>query len=152
MLEKRDQMVHVLQIFVKVAPPEKQIQASDARLDSIRNNVKTKDDFVKAVRKYSTDPETRAHDGKMKWFMIADLPPAIRAAVDTLDAGAITPPVPEDNGQSIYFIDQRVKSRKLTLEDDWDMLAEKTKDILAQKKLQELVQKWRQEIFIDMRG
>jgi hypothetical protein len=37
------------------------------------------------------------------------------------------------------------------LEDDYAVLAEKTREISAQKKLIELVRKWRQEVFVEVR-
>jgi hypothetical protein len=60
-------------------------------------------------------------------------------------------PVKEDNSYAIYRVDDRASNRKLTLEHDYLILAEKTRDILAQKKLINLVSEWRKKIFVDIR-
>ena len=149
--EKRDRMVHVYQIFVKVAPAEQQIQALTAKLDSIRTTAGTKEDFVAGVKKYSTDAATKPRDGGMGWTMLIELPAQVRTAIDSLKPGDISMPVREDNILSIYRVEDRAPNRTLTLNDDFAILEAKTKDILAQKKLIEMVGKWRQEIYVDVR-
>ena len=54
---KKDQMVHVRQIFVSVTPPEAAMQRSMALLDSVRTAAKTPADFADAVRRLSTDAQ-----------------------------------------------------------------------------------------------
>ena len=43
------------------------------------------------------------------------------------------------------------RKRKLTLEDDYNLLADKTREITTQKKLFDLVKKWRQDVFVEER-
>ena len=150
-LGKRDQKVHIQQIFVKIAPPEQHIQTIKSKLDSIRTACKTKDDFISGVKKLSTDQASKLRNGAIGWFSLLELPAATRVAVDTLGIGSITIPVKEENSFAIYRIDDRVKNRKLTPEHDYAILAEKARDILAQKKLINLVSQWRKEIFLDIR-
>lgn len=150
-LAKRENKVHIRQIFVKVAPTQSQLKTITNKLDSIRTSCKNQNDFISLVKKYSVDLPSKSRSGSMGWLSIPELSPSIRLAVDTLGAGSITGPVQEDNLISIYRIDNRVKDRALSLDNDWNILAEKTKDILAQKKLIELVSKWRKETFIDIR-
>ena len=150
-VSKRDQKVHIRQIFVKVAPPEQQINAIMSRLDTIKAKCQTKESFTTQVKKLSVDQATRLRDGSMGWISLLELPTNIRVAVDTLGPGSITKPVREDNTFSIYRIDDRVKNRALSIDYDYGILAEKAKDILAQRKLIDLVAKWREEIFIDIR-
>jgi hypothetical protein len=49
------------------------------------------------------------------------------------------------------MIAEHVQDRQLSLESDYELLADKTRDILAQKKLAELVERWRQDLFVDIR-
>jgi peptidyl-prolyl cis-trans isomerase SurA len=150
-LDKQDQKVHIRQIFVKIEPDEQQIKHVNSTLDSLRINCKTKDDFSKAVHKFSADLESKNRDGSIGWFSLLELPAAVRIAVDTLASGSVTRIVNEENMYSIYRIDDRVKQRTLNLENDYGILSEKTRDIMAQKKLIDLVSQWKQELFIDIR-
>jgi peptidyl-prolyl cis-trans isomerase SurA len=151
-LEKKDQRIHIKQIFIKVAPAEQQIQSIMAQLDSIRINCKSQSDFISKISKLSDDNLSKSRNGSMGWILTAELPGNIRNAVDTFPAGTITQPIREENVISIYRVDDRVTSRALSLENDYGILSEKTRDILAQKKLLELVTQWRKEVFIEIKG
>ncbi len=150
-LNKHDQKVHIRQIFVKIAPDEQQFKHVNSTLDSLRTSCKSKDDFTKAVNKFSSDLESKNRNGSIGWISLLELPAAVRIAVDTLEPGSITKAVKEDNVYSIYRIDDRVKQRTLNLENDFGILSEKARDILAQKKLIDLVSQWKQQLFIDIR-
>lgn len=148
---KRDQMVHVKQIFVSVMPPEASIARTMALLDSVRSAAKTTEDFAAAVRRLSTDAQSKAHDGRLGWIPLFSLPEAVRAMIDSLSVGGITAPIRDGSELTLYRLDDRKKNRALTLEDDFELLAEKTREIMTQKKLMALVRKWRREIFVDVR-
>ncbi|HAJ80267.1 MAG TPA: hypothetical protein DCO75_10910, partial [Fibrobacteres bacterium] len=150
LLEKKEQMVHVQQIFVKVAPPENFALNIMKKLDSIRTNCTTQQDFVTAIKK-NDNSGLNTNDGRMGWQSLYELPEAIKTAVDSLKSGEISKPLREGDDFTIYRIDERKSQRKLTLEDDYQFLSEKTREITAQKKLMELVKKWRQEVFVEIR-
>ncbi len=150
-MAKKDQTVHVRQIFVSVTPPEAAIQRAMAQLDSVRTAAKTPADFADAVRCFSTDAQSKAHGGRVGWVPLFSMPEAARTALDSLAAGGITAPVRDGNEITLYRVDDRMKNRALTMEDDYDLLSEKAKEIMAQKKLLDLVKKWRREIFVDIR-
>ncbi len=150
-IAKKDQMVHVRQIFISLTPSEADINRSMALLDSVRTAAKTPADFADAVRRYSTDVQTRSRDGRMGWVPLFGLSETVRAALDSLPVGGIGAPLREGNEISLYRVDDRAKNRALTLEDDYDLLSEKTREIMAQKKLLDLVKKWRREIYVDIR-
>jgi peptidyl-prolyl cis-trans isomerase SurA len=150
-IAKKDQMVHVRQIFVKVTPPEEFMTKITARLDSVKTHCAGQQDFIAAVRRLSTDDQSRAKDGKMGWIALYELPEALRGIIDSLKPGEISSPVREGNDLTLYRLDDRKSQRKLTLEDDYNLLAEKTREITAQKKLFDLVKKWRRDMFIEVR-
>lgn len=148
---KRDQKVQIKQIFVKIAPADQQISFISSTLDSLKTHCKSKDDFSKAVHKFSCDMESVNRNGSIGWISVLELPAAVRLAVDTLGPGNITNSVKDDNFFSIYRVDDRVKQRSLDVVNDYGILAEKARDIMAQKKLIDLVSQWKQELFIDIR-
>ncbi len=152
LLAKKEQMVHIRQLFIKVTPPEELIQKVMTRLDSIKTHCTGQQDFIAAVRQWSTDNQSKANSGRMGWIAVYELSETLRGVLDSLKPGDISSPVKgDDNDYTIYRIDDRKAQRQLTLEDDYNLLAEKTKEIIAQKKLLELVKKWQRDVFIDLR-
>ncbi len=150
-MARENQRVHVRQIFVRIAPPPGETARITALLDSIRSNCATAESFAAAVRTCSNDAVSKVADGLLGWKQIIALDAPVRAAVDTLGKGAITPIVNEGNGYAVYRINDRVKERTLTLEDDWQLLADKAQDIMVQKKMIDLVGRWRKQIFVNIR-
>lgn len=148
---KKDQNVHVRQIFVAVSPPKAATDRVNALLDSIRTHAAALSDFTDAVKKFSTDNQTKAKGGKMGWVPVYSLPDPVRAAIDSLQPGQMSIPLRDGNEFSLYRIETKVQNRALTLADDYDLLAEKTKEIVAQKKLLDLVKKWRRDVYVDIR-
>jgi peptidyl-prolyl cis-trans isomerase SurA len=148
---KKDQMVHVRQIFVAVSPPQAAVDRVMAQLDSMKNHAISQADFTDAVKKYSTDNQTKSKSGRVGWVPLYSLPDPVRSALDSLKAGQMSIPLRQGNEFSLYRIEERVQNRALTLSDDYDLLSEKTKEIMAQKKLLDLVKKWRRDVYVDIR-
>jgi peptidyl-prolyl cis-trans isomerase SurA len=148
---KRDQKVRVKQILIRVTPPASVREKVSARLDSIRTSSPSDEQFAKAVKKYSDDPQTKARGGDMGWVTKLQMPESYLAAFDTLAVGTVSKPVEDEEKLTIFFIKDHVEEREVNLNDDYDILAQKARDILAQKKMAELVSRWRKELFIDIR-
>jgi len=149
--EKRDRRVKLRQIMLRVAPDQKQFDNTAARLDSIRGTINKKEDFEKTAREISADNLTRLRGGSMGWVSMFEISADLRSAIQNLEEGGITAPIMEDGVVSIYRVNARTESRRLSLENDYPIIAEKAKDIFAQKKLIETVARWRERVFIDIR-
>jgi len=150
-IERENQRVRVRQILIKIVLPSAQIDKIKNLLDSIRTDCAQAAEFISAVRNHSTDLHSKARDGRIGWYSVLDLPGPLRAVVDTLKPGDISPVLNEVNEFAIYRIDDRVKERPLSLEDDWPFLADKAQKIMEQKKLIELVARWRRHLYISTR-
>jgi len=150
-VERRDQRVHIRQIFIKVEPQPEEIERVRSRLDSIKTVCRTLDDFRAAVNAVSDEPVSRSTGGRLKWISVLELPSAIRSVVDSLPVGSISEPVQDNQYMSIYRVNERVADRVLTLEDDYPVLEKKANDITAQKKLIKLVAQWRKDVYIEIR-
>lgn len=150
-IDRKDQQVHVRQIFVNFTLPEEKIQEITSLLDSIKLHCTNQEDFIRAVQLYSTDDVTKARNGQLKWQVVSGLDPKIKNSFDTLTVGSISSYIRNDNLLTIYRIDDILKNRQLTLEDDWNEIAQIAQRIYTQKKLIDLVEKWRKEIYIDIR-
>jgi peptidyl-prolyl cis-trans isomerase SurA len=150
-VERENQRVHVRQILTRISLPSVQIEKTKNLLDSIRTNCRESADFLAVVRLYCTDSYSKVRDGRVGWFSVLDLPGPLRAAVDTLKSGDITQVINNVIEFAVYRIDDRVKERPLSLEDDWQFLADKAQKIFEQKKLIDLVSRWRRHIYISIR-
>ncbi len=146
--EKKNGRSHVRQIFVEVTPDEECYTEARTSLDSVKSNSNSQEEFAQAARSLSDDPVSRRLGGKMKWQTVATLSPSTAKAVNGLEVGDISSIVQEGNALTIYRIDDQQESRPLTLEEDWNEIAQIAERVLAQQKLRDLVKKWRQETFI----
>ena len=149
--EKQGLSVRLRHILVRYAPTEGQREALVARLDSLRVAIKDRAGFEAAARSMSVDNVTRARGGSMGWLTLLEIQPAVRDAVQNLEAGQISAVLTDGNIFSIYMVSSRVDSRRLTLENDYALIAEKARDIFAQQRLLDNVKRWREKIFIDVR-
>ncbi len=150
-LDRKDQKVQVRQLFVRITPPEKEVQNTLALFDSLKTPCASKDCFIKAVQTYSTDDASKARNGQMKWSTLSELDTKTKTAFDTLTVGTVSSPVKKENSISLYRIDDIKENRQLTLSEDWNEIAQIAQRIYTQKKLIDLVIKWQQETFIDIR-
>jgi peptidyl-prolyl cis-trans isomerase SurA len=150
-IARKDQRVHIKQIFVAVSPPADVEQAVSARLDSIRAACSSREDFERAVEAFSTDARTKARKGDAGWFASLQIPDAQKEAFETFALGAVSRPFREGDTYVLMYAAERVDDRPLSVDNDYDMLAEKARDVLSQKKLIELVERWRDKLYIDVR-
>lgn len=148
---KKDQRVRVRQILIAVTPPEGAEESVMTQLDSIRTSCQSIEAFKEAVRTYSVDERSRARDGDIGWRATYELPSKVTEAFDDLKVGVISKIVREEEGLALYYVADHVEDREISIENDYDLLAEKARDILAQKKMAELVKRWRRGLFIDVR-
>jgi peptidyl-prolyl cis-trans isomerase SurA len=150
-VERRDQKVHLKQIFIKVEPPQKEVDKIYQKIDSIRFSCKNKVAFSNAIQLFSQDPATKSNKGELGWIPTIELPPEIKGVIDSLTIDSISKPIKDNHIISIYRLDNKVSKRSLTLDNDYFILENKAKEILVQKKLIELVTNWRKTIFVDIR-
>jgi len=148
---KKDQRVHILQILVSVRAPQEVAGAVTARLDSIRASCTTEPAFADAVRRFSTEGRTKARGGDAGWVSSLEFASEFKVAFDSLAVGQVSKPLHEGDALVLLYVSDYAADRQLSLENDYDLLAEKAKDILAQKKLAELVRRWREDLYIDIR-
>jgi peptidyl-prolyl cis-trans isomerase SurA len=148
---RKGQTVEARQIMVRVAPPEEEKERVALLLDSLAKSVESSDQFAAAVRKHSTDQLTRSRGGQLRWKETSQLSQGVRQAIQGLPEGEISSVVRNGNELSIYRVDDRTETRRLTLEDDYSELEALARRISSQQKLIELVKKWRKETYVDIR-
>jgi peptidyl-prolyl cis-trans isomerase SurA len=149
--DKRENEIHVSQIMIPVEMPQEAQERTRAVLDSIRTHCKTREGFARAVERFSQEEISKARKGEIGWQSVYELPQQLSAHIDSLGKGDMSPIIREADAYVLYRINDKVQDRRYTLEDDWDLLAQKAREIYTQKKLQELVSRWRREMYIDIR-
>ncbi|MBD3421265.1 MAG: hypothetical protein GF398_14210 [Chitinivibrionales bacterium] len=149
--DKKDQQVHVRQILIKIGPQEQEVVRIKSLLDSIATHAQSRQDFEMAVVRHCTDEQLVSRKGNMGWLSVYQAAALAGPEIDSLPAGTVTRPRKQGAAYVIFRINDRVTEREYTLEDDWELLAEKAKEIFAQKQLIKLVDKWRKSVFIDIR-
>jgi peptidyl-prolyl cis-trans isomerase C len=92
------------------ANPDKKYLTQDeakAKLEEIRKQIKTRDDFVRMVKEYSEDETSKNNNGDFGIIRKSDnVPPEIKQVVFSLKAGEISGPVEQKNGFYLFRIDE----------------------------------------------
>ena len=122
-----------------------------ALADSLRKNIKTKDEFAKAAKKYSEDKSSNFQGGLLGWFQRNEMEPAYVDPVANLNVGEISEPVVIDGAYHLFRLDDSRQVRELTLEEDYGKIELMAATHLENEKLQKLIQKWRKEVLVEIR-
>ncbi len=152
LLERRGNLVHARHILIKPEVTDEDLKKAEAKLDSIRQMiVDNKINFSAAVKIFG-DKNTPSYnnDGRVAnprsgntYFEVADLDTNIFFAIDGLNAGDISEPVPfrSPDGTKYYRLVQlqsRSKPHKADLKQDYNKIQAAA---LEQKKA-EYTEKW----------
>lgn len=87
------------EIILPLAPQVE--QRSRELIERLSDTIKTEAAFSAAARRYSAAP-TRGVGGRLEWLPIGQVPPAIRAAVLSLEPGEVTDPISLGPGIAIF--------------------------------------------------
>lgn len=152
LLERRGNLVHARHILIKPEITDEDLKKAETKLDSIRNLIKTNNiNFSTAVKIYG-DKNTASYnnDGRVAnprtgntFFEVADLDTNIFFAIDGLNPGDVSEPVPFRNTDGTrYFrlvqLQSRSKPHKADLKQDYNKIQAAA---LEQKKA-EFTEKW----------
>jgi peptidyl-prolyl cis-trans isomerase SurA len=108
MVDRKDQMVHIRQIFVQVNPSAKMVQKITDKLDSIRTHCAAKPDFVAAVKQLSDRQSgQRRRTVKMGWVNPCMKCPKPSVAVSRQSARRALSAKPVRDGATLYALSRR---------------------------------------------
>jgi peptidyl-prolyl cis-trans isomerase C len=78
-----------------------------AKLEEIRTQIKTRDDFVRLVKEFSEDETSKNNNGDFGTIRKSDnVPPEIKQVVFSLKAGELSGPVEQKNGFYLFRVDE----------------------------------------------
>jgi parvulin-like peptidyl-prolyl isomerase len=92
------------------ANPDKKYRSEDdakAKLEEIRKQIKTREDFVRLVKEFSEHETSKNNDGDFGIIRKADnVPPDIKQVIFSMKAGELSGPVRQQNGFYLFRIDE----------------------------------------------
>ncbi|MBE6287758.1 MAG: peptidylprolyl isomerase [Mediterranea massiliensis] len=155
LMEKRGDRIKARHILLKPHIPTEALDAANARLDSIGNDIRNgKFSFEEAATILSHDKDTRNNHGLLpnkytgtSKFEMQDLPPEIAKVVDKMKVGEISDAftmIAANTGKEqcvIVKLKSRIDGHKATIAEDYQNL----KSIVEEKRRGELLDKWIRE-------
>jgi peptidyl-prolyl cis-trans isomerase SurA len=149
--EKRDDQVHARHILLLAGPSEMDTARVQKLADSLYHLLLEGADFAELAKEFSTDEESKKMGGELGWYPVEQMTPEIKEGVRDLETGQVSRPLKSQFGIHILKALDRREQRKVTLEDDWDVI----KDMVRRKKTNELVTEWveklREKIYVEIR-
>jgi len=142
--------VTLSRIFIALGkdPNESLVRAKDL-VDKARSGVT---EFGVLAENNSEDELGKKSKGLIGEVKVSELQPDIKAAVENAQVGTITEPIKQENGYSIFRVDQRKEAVLSPFEDEG--VQEKIARILvgeqAEKQMEEYLGKLRSEAFIEI--
>ncbi|MFB6259090.1 MAG: peptidylprolyl isomerase [Flavobacteriales bacterium] len=161
LLDKRGQKVKVRQILLKPEVGSQEVERVKKKLDSIAKLIRLRDtlSFKEAARKFSDDKKTRRSGGRVMnrrsgstSFKMDQLDPKVTFAVENLDVGQISDPIPHstDEGKAYRIIKllEHTKPHKATIQGDYRFLQKRAKQQKEDRVMKEWVNKRIRDTYI----
>ncbi len=149
--EKKEDAVRARHILILVACSKEDTTRAQESADTLYQRLLEGADFGELAKQYSSDEESRKLGGELGWYPVDQMTPEFKEGVKDLDPGEISKPIKSQFGIHILKVSDRKEQRKLTLEDDWDII----KDMARRKKTNQEVEKWvekmRQQTYVEIR-
>ncbi len=148
---KRDNEVRTSHILIRVVPSSADTARAQAWLDSLGRTLKTHEAFKAAARSWSDDRKTRDLGGDLGWFSRDSLAGEYKAVADTMPEGGLSAPVLIGDSWHLFRVDHKNAERRLSLEEDYAVIAQYTRDWLVGERLAALIKTWREQMHIGNR-
>ena len=149
--DRRGDQISVSHILLALSASEEDEQRIINQLDELRSRALAGEDFSALVEEYSQDIYSKERGGDLGWYPLDQLNPQFRSVVDTLSVGNISEPLKTGSGYHLLKIDDRVRERRVNLQDDWDALEELARQNKVSKILDAWLNELREEIYVDIR-
>ncbi|MDQ7054942.1 MAG: peptidylprolyl isomerase [candidate division KSB1 bacterium] len=148
LLDRRGEKIHARHILAAVPMTEEDERRTVQFMDSLRTAIiEGKISFAEAAKQFSRDETTKEKGGDLGWFELQQLQvEEFQQAVANLKPGEISRPIKTQFGYHLVLLNERKEARKLTLEQDWDRIAE----FAQMRKRNQEFKRWVEEIKKDL--
>jgi peptidyl-prolyl cis-trans isomerase SurA len=155
LIERRGEAVHPRHILIRIERSEADREAVIARLDSIRNLALHGADFAELAKQFSEYKETALIGGSLGLTELENVDKAILPAIDDLQSGEISKPmplsVPGFDGYHIVFVRKRIPAHDPTLDGDYDRIAALALNLKKSKEYNDWLAELRSNIYWESR-
>jgi len=130
--------VHARHILVKVTPTDDDVERTQKLAQSVRDQAAKGGDFAALVRKYSTYRGPASADGDVGFLSLGALQPSIRAGLEPLKIGEVSPVLPNAQGFNIFKVLERKPERDYELAE----IKEELPDAVAEAQFRDKYEAW----------
>ncbi|MCL4305690.1 peptidylprolyl isomerase [bacterium] len=140
--ERTGEKINTDHILFKVVPAAADQQQTMADGKALTERLRGGADFVELALNLSADTKTAANGGDLGWFSPAELPDEFRKPLEGKLKGEVTEPFRTDFGVHVLKVTDRVYSRKISLEEDYNRIEQ----LALARKQEEEFRKWIEKI------
>jgi len=149
--EKKGDQIRARHILLIAKPSEKDLTEAKRRTDSLYQAIQNGADFGELANQFSQDEESRAQNGDLGWFPVAQLEPVFQEALKDLKIGEYSPPVESRFGLHIFKLMEIKESRKISLETDWDSIKEMARRYKTNLEIQEWLKELQKTTYVEIK-
>lgn len=136
--ERTGEKINSDHILFKITPAAEDLAQTVADAESLVVRLRNGGDFAELALNLSQDTKTASTGGDLGWFSPSELPDEFKAPVEGKQKGDVTEPFRTMFGVHIIKVTDRVYSRKITLEEDFNRIEQ----LALTKKQDDEFQKW----------
>jgi peptidyl-prolyl cis-trans isomerase SurA len=130
--------VHARHILVRVTPTDADVERAQALAERVRDQAAKGADFAMLVKKYSTYRGPASADGDVGFLSLGTLQPSIRAGLEPLKPGDVSPVLPNSQGFNIFKVLERKPERDYELQE----IKEELPDAVAEAQFRDKYDAW----------
>ena len=149
--EKKKDAVHARHILILTQSARKDTIRVEGLADTLYHRLLEGADFGELAKEYSSDEESRKMGGELGWYPVDQMTPEFKGGVKDLKSGEISEPLQSQFGIHILKVLDRKEQRKLTLEDDWDIIKDMARRTKTNQEVEKWVERMRQETYVEIR-
>lgn len=144
--------VHARHILIRVTPTKADADRAHELAMRVREEAAKGTNFGILVRRYSKYDGPTGEDGDVNFMPLTNLPPNIRAGVDSLEIGQVSEVLPNQAGFNIFKVTDRKPERDYTIDEIRDDLPEAVAQAQAAEKYEAFVKTLRAKAQIEYRS
>lgn len=152
LVERRGDKINVSHILIKPVAGQQDSLALRDSLVQIRDDIlANKETFAAAAKKYLTDPDLKARNGRVGKTDLSTMPPAMQSVLSSLTPGGISEPFAALDQYNIILVHQFYPGGKLTLQNNWFELESMKLQQKQMARLQKWIQQQREKMYINVK-
>ncbi len=155
LMERRGDQVRARHILLRVERGAESDSAAVRFLDVLRDSALAGVPFADLARRHSQDEETRAQGGELGTLTADQFVPEFSATVMSLQPGEISQPARASLGSTygwhIVWLRERIAAHAMTVETDYDRVAQVALYLKRNRQNSEWVQELKRTIYLDIR-